>query len=171
MTPTKLEKLVSSFLTASGSKHNKPQFDTDQKYEQSEQSNGKKVFTVIYYRCSTIVRFQQWLFFNLWKIGYSFHKIWYMHIKKVKVRRKEQVGIWLLIYPHYSHFQQKVTYDEGLSSGKVLFYINASVTPNCKWIGHIPFGSHLGGGRALNHMSHSDCGIDSLSWTTYHMLL
>lgn len=29
-------------------------------------------------------------------------------------------------------FLQKLRYDEGLASGKMLFYINASVTPNCK---------------------------------------
>lgn len=62
---------------------------------------------------------------------------------EVKVTRKEQVRV-----PHLSLltlFLQKLRYDEGLSSGKMLFSINASVTSNCKRIGHIPFSSHLRG--------------------------
>lgn len=68
-------------------------------------------------------------------------------------------------------FLQKLRYEEGLSSGKMLFYINASVTPNWKWIGHIPFGCHLRGWRTLIHMSHSCWRTKSWSWATYHMLL
>lgn len=72
----------------------------------------------------------------------------------------------------HTHFLQRRRYDGGLSSGKMLFYINASVTPNCKWIGHIPFGGTLRGWITPNHMSHSGYRTKfTVVKPTYHISL
>lgn len=98
-------------------------------------------------------------------------RTYYVCTDRIQTCKKEQGQGSTSILITHPLFLQKLRYDEGLSSGKMLFYINASVTPNCKWIGHIPFGSHLRGRRTLIHMSHSDCETNSLSWARYHMLL
>lgn len=74
-----------------------------------------------------------------------FNKIKFQHV--TDVLRKERKRAPRLLHIHTS--LQEWRYDEGLSSGKTLVYINASVTPNCQWIGHIPFGRHLRGAEEL----------------------
>lgn len=79
--------------------------------------------------------------------------------KKKREKKRRSRGT-ASIYSYYSlFFSAETEVWRRPSAGETLFYINASVTPNWKWIGHIPRGCHLRGRGTLIHMSHS-------SWRT-----